>query len=56
MLLTNNDVDTEELLLLVPAIIPVLLVENGVDSNKNLAGLMVTNNKLTLITINWHQH
>ena len=48
MLLTNCNIDTVELLLLVLAIIPTLLVENGVDSNSSLAGLMVTNNKLTL--------
>ncbi|KIM59738.1 hypothetical protein SCLCIDRAFT_1185799, partial [Scleroderma citrinum Foug A] len=52
-ILTNSDVDTVELLLIVLAIIPALLVENSVNSNNSPAGLTVTNNKLTLTTTDW---
>ena len=37
-LLTNGDVDTVQLLLLILAVVPPLLVEDGVDSD---GGLMV---------------
>ena len=51
-LLTNSDVDTVKLLLLIFAIIPPLLVEDGVNSNSGLSGLMVTNDWLMLTMAN----
>ena len=53
-LLSNSDVDTVELLVLVLAVIPSLLVEDGVNGNGGLAGLTITNNKFTLTTTNGH--
>ena len=53
-LLTDGDVDTVELLGLVIAIIPPLLVENGVDGDSSFTGLTVTNNQLTLATADGH--
>jgi hypothetical protein len=47
-LLTDGDVDTVELLLLILAIVPSLLVEDGVKTNGSLTGLTVTNDQLTL--------
>ena len=52
MLLTNSNVDTVKLLLLIFAIVPPLLVEDGVNSDGGLSGLMVTNDWLTLTTAN----
>ena len=52
-ILTNSNIDTVELLLVILAIVPALLVENSVNSNNSPAGLTVTNNKLTLTTTNW---
>jgi hypothetical protein len=49
-LLTDGDVDAVELLGLVGAIVPTLLVEHGVKSNGRLSGLTVTDNQLTLTT------
>ena len=51
-LLTNGDVNTVQLLLLILAIVPPLLVENDVDSNGGLSGLAVTDDQLTLTTAN----
>jgi hypothetical protein len=51
-LLADSNVDTVELLGLVVGVVPALLVENGVKSNGSLAGLTVTNDKLTLATAN----
>jgi hypothetical protein len=48
--LTDSDVDTVELLVLVLAIIPPLLVEDGVNGDGGFTGLTVTNDKLTLAT------
>ena len=53
-LLANGDVDTVELLRLVLAVVPPLLVENGVDSDGGLAGLTVTDDQFTLATTNGH--
>lgn len=53
-LLTNGDVDTVELLGLVVAIVPALLVEHGVEGDGGLAGLTVTNDQLTLTTADGH--
>lgn len=47
-LLANGDVDTVELLLLVGTVVPLLLVEDGVDGNGGLSGLSVTDNELSL--------
>lgn len=51
-LLANGDVDTVELLSLIIAVVPSLLVEDGVNGDSGLAGLTVTNDKLTLATTN----
>lgn len=53
-LLTNSDVDTVELLLLVVAVVPALLVEESVESDSSLSGLTVTNDQLTLTTADGH--
>jgi hypothetical protein len=47
-LLANGDVDTVKLLLLVVAVVPSLLVEDGVKTNGSLTGLTITNDQLTL--------
>lgn len=49
-LLTDGNVDTVELLGLVLAVVPPLLVEDGVKSDGSLTGLTVTNDQLTLTT------
>ena len=49
-LLANSDVDAVQLLLLILAIVPPLLVEDGVDSDGGLSGLTVTDDQLTLTT------
>jgi hypothetical protein len=49
-LLTNGDVDTVQLLGLLGAIVPLLLVKNGVEGDGGLSGLTITNNQLTLTT------
>ena len=51
-LLSNGDVDTVELLGLVPSIVPSLLVQNCVESDGSLTSLTVTDNQLTLTTSN----
>jgi hypothetical protein len=51
-LLTNGDVDAVQLLLLVLAIVPPLLVKDSVNGDGSLSGLTVTNDKLTLTTTN----
>lgn len=49
-LLADGDVDTVKLLVLVLAVVPPLLVENGVDGDGGLTSLTITNDKLTLAT------
>jgi hypothetical protein len=49
-LLSNGDVDTVELLLLVGAVVPAGLVKHGVESDGSLSSLTVTNDQLTLTT------
>lgn len=49
-LLANGDVDAVKLLGLVLAVVPPLLVEDGVKGNGSLTGLTVTNDQLTLTT------
>jgi hypothetical protein len=51
-LLADGDVDAVKLLLLVVAVVPTLLVENGIKSDGSLSGLTITNDKLTLSTSN----
>lgn len=51
-LLANGNVDTVELLLLVLAVVPSLLVKNGIDGNLGLTGLSVTDNQLSLASAN----
>jgi hypothetical protein len=51
-LLANGDVDAVKLLGLVVAVVPALLVENGVEGDGSLAGLTITNDKFTLSTSN----
>ena len=53
-LLTDGDVDTVELLGLVIAVVPPLLVEDGVDGDGGLTSLTVTDDELTLATTNGH--
>jgi len=51
-LLTDSNVDTVQLLGLIRAGVPVLLVKNGVESDGSLTGLTITDNQLTLTTTN----
>lgn len=51
-LLTDSDVDTVQLLGLVVAVVPTLLVEDSIEGNGSLSGLTVTNDQLTLTTAN----
>jgi hypothetical protein len=51
-LLAYGDVDTVELLGLVSALVPSLLVEDGVNGDGGLSGLTITNDQLTLATTN----
>src|SRR5690606_310353 len=54
-LLTNRDIDAVELLALVVALIERLLVEEGVENDRRLAGLTVTNDQLALAATNRDQ-
>jgi hypothetical protein len=54
-LLADGDVDAEELLLVVVAVVETLLVDDGVDGNGGLAGLTIADDKLTLATTNGHE-
>jgi hypothetical protein len=49
-LLTDGDVDAVELLGLVVAVVPTLLVEHGIEGDGSLASLTITDNQLTLTT------
>jgi len=49
-LLANGDVDTVQLLLRVVGVVPLPLVEDGVDGDGGLAGLTIANDELTLAT------
>ena len=51
-LLTDGNVNTVQLLLLILAVVPPLLVENGVDRDGSLSSLTVTDDQLTLTTTN----
>ena len=53
-LLADGDVDAVELLGLVVAVVPSLLVQHGVESDGSLSGLTITNDKLTLSTADGH--
>lgn len=54
-LLAHSDVDTVQLLGLVSAVVPSLLVQDGVNGNGGLTGLSVTNDQLSLASTDWHQ-
>jgi hypothetical protein len=49
-LLADGDVDAVELLGLVVAVVPPLLVKHGIESHGGLAGLTITDDQLTLAT------
>lgn len=49
-LLADGNIDAIELLRLVIAVVPSLLVEDGVEDDSRLAGLTVTDDQLTLAT------
>lgn len=51
-LLTNSNVDTIQLLLLITTIVPSLLVKDGVETDGSLACLTITNDQFTLTTAN----
>ena len=51
-LLSDGNVDTVELLLLVGTVVPLLLVEDGVNGNGGFTSLSVTNDKLSLSSTN----
>jgi hypothetical protein len=53
-LLTDSDIDTVELLGLILAVVPALLVKDGVDRDSSLAGLTITDNQFTLATADGH--
>lgn len=48
--MADGDVDAVELLVLVVAVVPSLLVQDGVEDDGRLAGLTVTDDQLTLAT------
>ena len=54
-LLTNGDVNAEQLLLIVSCIVEPLLVDDGVNGNCGFAGLTIANDQLTLTTTNGYQ-
>jgi hypothetical protein len=47
-LLSDGDVDTVELGVLIRAVVPLLLVEHGVECDGGLSGLTISNDKLSL--------
>lgn len=51
-LLADGDVDTVQLLLLVGTVVPLLLVQDGVNGDGRLSGLSVTNDELSLSSTN----
>ena len=54
-LLSDGDVDAEELLLVVSGVVETLLVDDGVNGDGGLAGLTIANDQLTLATADGHQ-
>ncbi len=54
-LLAHGDVDAVELLALVVAVVPALLVDEGIDGDGGLTGLTVTNDQLTLAAADGHE-
>ncbi|KAH3658809.1 hypothetical protein OGATHE_006535 [Ogataea polymorpha] len=54
-LLTNGNVNTVQFFGLVIAIIPSLLVQDGVKSDSSLTSLSVTNDQFSLTSSNWDQ-
>ena len=53
-LLSDSDVDAIELLLLIIALVPPILIDHGIESDGSLAGLTIANDQLTLTTANRH--
>jgi hypothetical protein len=51
-LLSDSDVNTVKLLALVGTVVPLLLVEDGVNGDGGFTGLTITDDKLTLTTAN----
>ena len=54
-LLTDGDINAIELFALIVALIDRLLIDEGVDRNRGLAGLAVANDQLTLATAHWNE-
>ena len=54
-LLSDGDVDAEELLLVVSGVVETLLVDDGVDGDGGLAGLTIADDQLALSAANGHQ-
>ena len=54
-LLSDGDVDAEELLVGVSTVEVGLLVDDGVDSDGCLSGLSITNDQLTLSSSDRHE-
>ena len=53
-LLADSDVDAVEGLGVITSLEGLLLVEDGVDGNSGLAGLTISDDKLTLSSADWH--
>jgi hypothetical protein len=53
-LLADGDVDAVELESLIAALVPPVLVEDGIESDSSLASLTIADDKLTLATANGH--
>src|SRR5579862_886707 len=53
-LLSDSNIDTIELLCLIAAVVPTLLIQNGIEGHSSLSSLTITNDQLTLTTANWY--
>jgi len=54
-LLTDSTIDAVKGLAVVTHLEDFLLVEDGVDGDSGLSGLLISNNKLTLTSSDWHE-
>ena len=54
-LLSDGDVNAEELLLVLSGVVEPLLVDDSVDGDGGFAGLTIANDQLTLTTADGHQ-
>ena len=54
-LLSNSNIDAEQLLLGISGIIEPLLIDDGINGDSSLASLSVSNDQLTLATTDGHQ-